>query len=286
MTRKERFSFFVELNALLYLGVVAFIGGLGWTVQTYFTRLGDVAILGPLTAVLAACLWYSFSRGAPYSPEQVASPTFAFDYVLYLACLIFAVELGYVEFRFHVLKENWDGYLLASALAYFALAYRFDNRFILSLGLSSLAGWFGVRFSYFSLRFGFREYALAYGALVAFAGVSIRRARIKAHFFDTYLHVAANAVFVALVSGVNAREMKPLWLLALLGTSAFAIERGVRFRRFAFVLYGVAYAYVGVTLEVLRRLRGDTEMLTYFVVSAAAVVGSLVVVSRHFAREE
>ena len=93
-------------------------------------------------------------------------------------------------------------------------------------------------------------------------------------------------MFVALVSGVNAREMKPLWLLALLGASAFAIERGVRFRRFAFVLYGVAYAYVGVTLEVLRRLRGDTEMLTYFVVSAAAVVGSLVVVSRHFAREE
>jgi hypothetical protein len=286
LARKERFSVFLELNALLYLGVVAFIGGLGWTVHTYFTQLGDAAILAPLTAALAGCLWYSFSRGAPYSSEQVASPTFAFDYVLYLACLIFAVELGYVEFRFHLLKENWDGYLLASAVAYVALAYRFDNRFVLSLALSSLAGWFGVRLSYVSLHLGVREYALAYGVLVAFAGFSIRRAGIKAHFFDTYLHVAANAVFVALVSGVNSREMQPLWFVALLGASTLAIHRGVRFKRFAFVLYGAIYGYAGLTAEMFHRLSGDKEILTYLVASAAVVVVSLVAVSRQFGREE
>ncbi len=280
---KEHFSLFVELNALLYLGVVAFIGGLGWTVHTYFTQLGDAAILVPLTVALAACLWYSFSRGASYSPDQVASPTFAFDYVLYLACLIFAVELGYVEFRFHVLKESWDGYLLASAVVYAALAYRFDNRFVLSLALSSLAGWFGVRFSYFSLHLGVREYALMYGVLVAVAGASVRRVGIKTHFFETYLHVAANAVFVALVSGVN--DSGPVWLLALLGASAFAIERGIRFRRFAFVLYGVIYGYIGITVEVRHTLRGDMEILAYLVMSGAAVVGSLVAVSRQFGRE-
>jgi hypothetical protein len=284
LARKDRFSVFIELNALLYLGVVAFIGGLGWTVHTYFIQLGDAAVLAPLTAMLAGCLWYSFSRAASYSPEQVAPPTFAFDYILYLACLVFAVELGYVEFRFHLLKEYWDGYLLASAIAYFALAYRFDNRFVLSLALSSFAGWFGLRFSYFSLHFGIREYALTYGALVAFVGMSVRRAGIKGHFFDTYLHVAANAVFVALVSGVNAREMEPLWLFALLGASAFAIERGVRFRRFAFVLYGVVYAYVGVTSEVFHSFLEFTAILTYLVLSAAVVVGSLVFVSRRFGR--
>jgi hypothetical protein len=286
LARKDPFSVFIELNALLYLGVVAFIGGLGWTVHTYFTQLGDAAILLPLTTVLAACLWYTFSRGAPYSPEQVRSPTFAFDYVLYLACLVFAVELGYVEFRFHVLQENWDGYLLASALAYFALAYRFDNRFVLSLALSSLAGWFGVRFSHFTLRFGIREYALTYGVIVALAGVSIRRTGIKAHFFDTYLHVAANAIFVALVSGVNSRELEPLWLLGLLAASGLAIERGVRFRRFAFVLYGVGYGYVGISGRVLHSINGDTATLSYIVVSAVAVVGALVAVSRFFGREE
>jgi hypothetical protein len=286
LARRDPFSVFIELNALIYLGVAAFIAGLGWTVHTYFTQLGDVAVLLPLTAVLAACLWYSSSRALPYSPEQVASPTFAFDYVLYFACLVFAVELGYVEFRFHLLKENWDGYLLASAFAYFALAYRFDNRFVLSLALSSFAGWFGVRFSYFSLRVGIREYALVYGAMVSFAGAAIRTAGIKPHFFDTYLHVAANAIFMALVSGVNSRELEPLWLIGLLGASGFAIERGIRFRRFAFVLYGVGYGYVGITARVLHTTVGDTATLSYIVISAVAVVGGLVAVSRRFGRDE
>jgi uncharacterized membrane protein YjgN (DUF898 family) len=89
---------------------------------------------------------------------------------------------------------------------------------------------------------------------------------------------------VALVAGVNAREMEPLWLFALLGASAFAIERGVRFRRFAFVLYGVVYAYVGVTSEVFHSFLEFTAILTYLVLSAAVVVGSLVFVSRRFGR--
>jgi hypothetical protein len=286
LARNDRISVFVELNALLYLGIVTFIGGLGWTVHTYFTNLGDAAILVPLTALCSGCLWYCFSRGAAYSPDQVASPTFAVDYVLYLACLVFAVELGYVEFRFHLMRENWDGYLLISALTFFALAYRFDNRFVLSLALSTLAGWFGVRLSYLGVHFSLREYALAFGVVVALAGFAISCSRIKTHFLETYLHIAANAVFVALVSGVISGEFEPVWLLGLLGASGLAIERGVRFRRFAFVLYGVGYGYVGITARVLHSVTGDTATLTYIVISAVAVVGALVAVSRFFGREE
>ena len=83
-----------------------------------------------------------------YSPDQVAAPTVAFDYVLYLACLIFAVELGYIEYRFHLLRDQWDTWLLFSAMTYLAVAYRLDNRFVLSLGIATLGGWFGVRFSH------------------------------------------------------------------------------------------------------------------------------------------
>lgn len=286
LARRQRFSVFIELNAFLYLGVVAFVGGLGWTVHSYFTNLGDAAILAPLTAVLACSLWYCFSRATPYSLEAVEPPTFAFDYVLYLACLVLAVELGYVEIRFHLMRENWDAYLLASSFVFAALAYRFDNRFVLSLALSSLAGWFGVRFSYFGLHLGIREYALVYGAIVAFAGVWTTRAGIKAHFLDTYLHVAANAVFVALVSGVMSREQEPAWLLGLLAASGVAIQQGVRFRRFAFVLYGVVYGYVGLSARILRSIDGETAGLAYLVASGLVVVGALVAVSRRFGREE
>src|SRR5262249_22086362 len=288
IVRKERFSVFLELNAILYLGVVVFVAGVGWTVREHFANLGDPAIIVSLAVVFTGCLYYCFTRGASYSPAQVASPSFAFDYVLYLGCLVFAVELGYLQVRFQLLQLNWDAYLLASAALYFALAYRFDNRFVLSLGLSTLAAWFGVRFTYlgFLIAGSMRQVALAYGAVAAFAGVWTYQLEIKRHFLDTYLQVAANAVFIALTSGAVATETTGVWLLALLAASAIAVERGIHYRRFSYVVYGVIYGYIGISAQVGPRTHNDTLLLMYFVASGLAVVVSLVVMSRRVGREE
>jgi hypothetical protein len=286
LVRKERFSVFLELNTLLYLGVVAFAGGLGWTVREHFANFGDVAILLSLGALFSGSLFYCFTRTAPYSPGKVESPTFAFDYVLYLGCLAFAVALGYIEYRFHLLRANWDQYLLASAVLYFVLAYRFDNRFVLSLALSTLGGWFGVRVSASQLLAGsIRALALAYGALVAGVGIGARQLHIKAHFLDAYLHVAANASLAALTSGAIERDGEWWWLAGLLVAAGIAVVEGVRLKEFAFVVYGVVYAYIGVSAQVINASPGDTALLTYFVVSGLAIVVCLAVTARRSGRE-
>ena len=288
LARKQRLSVFVELNALLYLGVLSLAGGFAWTASAYSGEWGAAAILLPAAAVLGGCLYYCFSRVAPYSAEQVPPPSLVFDYVLYLGCLVFAVELGYVEYRFHLLQADWNYYLLASALVYMALAYRFDNRFVLSLGIATLGSWFGVRFSPAATFFdnSIRVSALAYGGIVAAVGVWLHGAGIKGHFLETYLHVAANVLLAALVSGVVASYTISVWLLGLLAASGAVIVGGVRFRRFAFVVYGVVYGYVGLSREVLRGVWSVTAALSYVVISAAAVIVCLVALSRRFGREE
>jgi hypothetical protein len=288
LVRKERFSVFVELHTVLYLGVVAFIAGVGWTIQTHFQGLGDAAILSALTIALAGSLYYCFTRGRAYSNGRVEAPGFAFDYVLYLGCLVLGLELGYVEFRFHLLQGNWDHYLLLSASVFFLLAYRFDNRFVLSLALSTLAGWFGLRLSHFpdlgnaSLRVS----ALIYGGLAAAAGAVLFRAGIKKHFLETYLHVAANVWFVALVSAAFASSANDLYLLALLGLAALAVAGGIRFRRFAFVAYGIVYGYVGLSARLLRGVYSTSPILAYVAISSTIVIVSLVVLARRFGRDE
>jgi hypothetical protein len=288
LVRNDRFSVFVELNTLLYLGVLSFVAGVGWTVATYSARLGDVAILASLTGVFAWSLYYCFSRAHPYSHQQVEPPGLAFDYVLYLGCLIFAVELGYLEARFHFFETDWDHSLLLASAVFFALAYRFDNRFVLSLALSSLAAWCGVRVSHFDLFPGsLHAYALAYGALVASAGIALHRAGIKKHFLEAYLHVAANVLFVALLSGVGVRDGEWLfYLAALLVLSGLAVATGVRFKRFAFVVYGVVYGYAGVSIRLIRDVQSFTSFLAYFVVSGTIVILALVMLARRFGREE
>src|SRR6266542_1930122 len=99
LARKDRFSVFVELNTLLYLGVLSFVAGIGWMVATYSARLGDSAILSSLTCVFCWSLYYCVTRALPYSHHRVEHPGLAFDYVLYLVCRLLLVKLEYLEAR-------------------------------------------------------------------------------------------------------------------------------------------------------------------------------------------
>jgi hypothetical protein len=154
LVRKDRFSVFVELNTLLYVGVLAFVAGVGWSVATYSARLGDVAILLSLSCIFGLSLYYCFTRALPYSHLQHDQPGLAFDYVLYLGCLVLSIELGYLVSRVHPFQLDWDHSLLLASVVFFALAYRFDNRLVLSLALSSLGAWCGVRLSHFGQHLG------------------------------------------------------------------------------------------------------------------------------------
>jgi len=288
IARKDRFSVYFELNALLYLGVLSLIAGVGWVIQAYAANLGDAAVISGLTLVLIASFYYCFTRGLPYSAVQVESPSFAFDYVLYLACLTFALELTYVETRFHVMQSQWDYYLLASAILFFGLAYRFDNRLVLSLALSTLAGWFGIR----TFRLGFllgdsiRGPALIYSTVIMAVGVWFYWRNIKKHFTDTYFHVGVIALFMGFLTEVVGNES---WvdLTGVLLLGAAAIFGGVKFGRFAFVVYGILFCYAAVSSQLLRGFQMDSTIaLTYFLVSGSIIIISVVILARRFGREE
>lgn len=288
LVSNDRVSLFVELNALLYLGVVSLVVGLGWTFQTYFTNLGDPFILTTFTLLCAGCLCYCFSKAAPYSHGEVESPNLAFDYVLYFGCLVLSAELTYIEFRFHLFRGSWDNYLLFTSAAYALLAYRFDNRFVLSLALAACAGWFGLKVSALAFRTpdALRTSALVYSALVTGAGAVLHRRRIKPHFLEAYLHVAANVAFAAMVSGIGDPSIGLVYLGALLTLSAIAIAQGVRHRRFAFVAYGIVYGYAGISYEVLSPVSDEKIVFGYFIVTGTLVILALVLLARRFGRDE
>jgi hypothetical protein len=288
LVRKDRFSLFLELNALLYIGVLSLVGGLAWTFQAYFANLGDPLILSILSVLCAGCLYYCFSHAAPYSHAEVEPPSLAFVYILYFGCLLFSSELAYIEFRFHLLRDTWDYYLLFTAAAFALLAYRFDNRFVLSLALASLAGWFGLKLSAFGWLSAdiVRISALTYAAVVAGLGVMLHRQRIKPHFVDVYLHLAANAGFIAMVSGVRESSASGFYVLALVVLATVAAVLGIRFNRFAFVAYAAVYGYAGLSMRMLSYLTGTTATLAYFVVTGTLMIAGLAALARRFGRGE
>ncbi len=287
LVRKQRISVYFELSALLYLGVLSLVGGLGWTMRAYVADLGDAAILSLLSPIVAAALSYCFARVEPYAHTEVESPTLALDYVLYLGCLVLSAEIGYIEYRFHIF-DNWHHHLLIGCVVFGALAYRFDNRFVLSLALSSLAGWLGLRISGFDIVAAdpLRATALIYGAFVAGIGSWLYRQGIKAHFLDVYLHLSANVVLAALASGIGQPAMGLAYLGALLSLCASAIALGIGYRKFAFVTYGILYGYGAVSFKLLDYIGGPTEVFLYGITTGTLVLVALVALARRFGRDE
>jgi len=286
IVRRDRFSLFVELNALLYIGVVSVVAGLGWTFRDYVTSLGDAAILSILGLLMAVSFGYCFVRGPSYSNDEVESPSLAFDYILYFACLVLAATLAFIETRFEIF-HGWDTHLLIAALVFGVLAYRFDNRFVLSLALSTLAGYLGLKLGFDTLDSErLRIAGFFYGAFLIGIGVLLKRLSIKPHFLDVYLQLGANAVLLATVSGVFDDDTGWGYLAVLLILSALSIYLGIRFRKFAFVAYGTLFGYAGLSIKVLDAAGDAIFAMVYFVITGSIVVFALVVVARTFGRDE
>lgn len=208
--------------------------------------------------------------------------------MLYLGSLVWCVELAYLENRLHVLSGQWDLYLLATAVLFFFLAYRFDNRLVLSLALSSLAGWFGLTIARWPSHqdVAYRRYALLYCLLVGVGGALLQRRGLKAHFFGTYLNIAANVLFWAVLSGVFEWHDSGPWFLALLIACGASLAWGLKRRQFAFVAYAAVYGYVGVSSLLLRGFNDTTVVLSYFVVTGTAMLVGLILIARRFGRSE
>ena len=287
IVRRDRFSLFVELNAILYIGVISLVAGIGWTFRDYVANLGDATILAILSLLMILSFGYCFLRGPAYSNNEVESPSFAFDYVFYFACLVLSATLAFIETRFEIF-HGWDMHLLIAALVFGGLAYRFDNRFVLSLGMSTLAAYLGLKVSGFDTLDSdrLRIAGFLYGAFLIGIGVLLKQLRIKAHFFDVYLQLGANAVLLAAISGVLDSRFELAYLGALLLLAAAAIYLGIRYRRFAFVAYGTLYGYAGLSIRVLDAVNGTAAGLAYLVITGSMVVIALVVLARRFGRGE
>ena len=283
------FSFHRELRCFLYIGILLIVAGTGLTIRQYLANLGDIAIILSLTLCFTAAFFYCFIKAPPFATDEVASPHIAYDYVLFFGCAFFAMDIAYIETQFHILGDSWKSYLLISSALFLLLAYRFDNRLVLSMALSTLAAWFGFTLSDYRLSFEkyYREYAILYGIVVLLPGYLFRRLDIKKHFFDIYLNFAIHFLCIALLSGIFEYKIFSLYFPSLLLVCAALAFYSLKVRKFLYMLYAVVYGYIGISIVMIDHIFGQTFfMFTYFIVTSLLVIGTIFIISRKFRENE
>jgi len=144
VARGDLLSIRAELRLLLYAGVLLLTSGVGIFLKENHDRIGPAAIAIAVAVAAVACLAYAARRSPPFSWDAAASTHVAADYALLLSMILIGADLAYAETQFRVLGPHWAYHLLLVSLIYFAAAYRFDSRAVLTLALTSFAAWRGV----------------------------------------------------------------------------------------------------------------------------------------------
>ena len=287
VARRDLVSVRLEVRSALYMGVLLLTTGVGLFVKENHERIGPAAIGFAIGLAAAACLVWTWRRSAPFRWREAPSSHAAFDYVLLLGALLVATDLAYLETQLELLGPNWPWHLLAVAVFYGFLAYRFDSKMLLSLALASFAAWRGIAVSFTGTSLGagdparLRVEALACGALFVALGVGAAVRQRKAHFEDVYVNGGLLLVFGGLLSGVfgDRGDRWGAWLLALLLVAAAVAAGGFRAKRTLPFALAVLAAYLAVLRPVFE-IRG-AEALAFLLAAVLAAAALFFIVVAH-----
>ena len=266
-----------EVRVALYASVAGIATGIGIVLRNNLDRIGPVGLSVALAVVAGGCYASAIHTHRLGRPRSIAG-----DYVLLLGALILSADLGYIESQFHWFGANWSWQLLLLALLHGACAYVFDSRLLLSVSLASFAGWFGVEANIGSIFDGEAPlrrsgtHSLLCAGIIAIVREVHRRVSTR-DFGEVYEHFAANLGFWGALAFCFTAGLRWVGLLVLIALAVLTITAGLRRSQETFVVYGVAYAALGIGSVLAIQTR---DVLTAAVLALATVIVALVLLWR------
>ena len=285
------FSLHYELRALLYLGITLLAGGLGVLVYQNLDTIGHQVIIGAIAGLVAACFAYAARHRAPFTWGIAPKTSVGADYLLILGCLLFVVLEGYLQYQYQLFGSRYGLATAVPALVFLPLAYWFDHRGVLAMGLTALASWVGLTVAPLAVltenefwNDDLRGAAIGLGLGLMGAGFYSEQRGRKAHFAFTYLLLGSNLALAALATSlVRATLDKQLMVgisstLLMLALCAGLFWYARRTQSYWFLVLAAGYAYFAacyVLVQLVLALPDDLILLSATMLlplSALAVV--------------
>ncbi|GAB3828317.1 DUF2157 domain-containing protein [Hymenobacter jeollabukensis] len=286
------FSLHHELRLLLYVGIVLLSGGLGVLIYQHLDDIGHGVVVAAIALLMLLSLGYAARHRQPFSWGEAAKAGFLPDYALLLGCLLFVTLETYLQVQYGLFGTRYGLATLLPALVFLPLAYRFDHRGVLAMGITALAAWVGVTIQPLSA-FTTNDFwhsrlstaAMLLGLGLMLAGLLSERYGRKAHFAFTYISLGSNLLLIA--ATVTLLDFTPgygsfppvLLVPLILLVCAALVWYARRTHSYLLLLMGVGYAYMAVTYTLVRFIAatdsgeaGFTLLLLYVPLSAAGVV--------------
>ncbi len=281
--RNRPVSVYFLLRSLLYAGILLFTSGVGVLIYNNIDTIGHTALIGLLAVLTAGSFFYVIRTSVPFSRGIVENEAKFSDFALLIACTLFLILEGYVQWRYNVFGTRYGLATVLPAVLFLFCAYRFDHRGVLSMGLTALASWVGITVAPLDVLSSndFNNLKLIVtgvllGAFYIGVGLTSERTNFKKHFAFTYLLLGGNVFFIGSLAGLFRSEGWSFgFALPLAAGCWLFINHARRTQSFLFLLMAVVYGYIGFTyvlFQVMNEALWAFFGLMYVVASTGGVI--------------
>jgi hypothetical protein len=290
-------SVFNELRLMLYLGIILLSTGIGYFAYQNMGKFGHITCMTLLLAGIIVCFYYIMKYASPYSNAEVSVTHLYYDYILILVSLLIIGLFSYIQIYFNLvhLLLNWS--TLISAIILLFMAYRYDNRGLLSMGITAFSATFGIIISPVNWTKGewlptinLYNTGIILGIAFVLIGQISELKKIKSHFRFTYQNTGLLIFFIAGIAAIFESNYSILYAFLLLISSCIVIYYSWNYKEFLFFLYSTISGYIVLTYLLIRLIESshtDAFILLayYFPISCAGYILFLIKKKNHFTNE-
>jgi len=293
---KKLLSLYYELRLLLYLGILLFTGGLGYFAYQNIGEIGHIISMGVIGIGIIVCFYFIQKFSEPYSNNEVKIKLVYFDYILLLAALLIISLITYIQIYFDLVELliNWSSF--ASAAVLFFIAYRYDNRALLSMGITAFAATIGISITPINWSTGdwfsssnLYLITIFLGLILIGAGVFSEFKNIKKHFKFTYQNFGIILFYIGCVSSIFDNNHNYLYATFLLLSAGAASYYTWKTKEFLFFLYSNISFYIALSFFVFSTLIDINEaeilLIYYFPVTCIGYIVLLITKKSHFSND-
>ena len=285
-------SLYYELRLILYLGILLLTGGLGYLAYENIGEFGHVLLMLLMAVLAGGGYYFVLNKSKAYSNFKVQETSVYLDYVIVLVALLIVGLFTYIQVYFDLVEVLLNYTSLLSAILFFYMAYRFDNKILLSMAITALVAIFGLTLTPVGwLKSEWFEATDLYlisiiiGLFLIAIGYFLAQISIKEHFLFSYQNYG---LLLFYAGSIVAIFINPIWVSILVTLAAIGgLVYTWKTKQFLFFLYSILTAYIAITYLVLKSLiemsdLGYVLMIYYFPTTCVSAIVFLVSKKAHF----
>ena len=279
---KGIFSLNTELLFLMYFAVILFTSGIGILIYQNIDSIGHLAIISTVFVLIVVCFYFSYKKAQPFSIQETKFESPIYNYVVLTGIILTCIFFGYIQFQYEIFGSDYRLVSLFSALASFIVAYFFDNRMALSIGLTTLTTFIGITLTpnkIFENEFVSNPVLLfsgiALGVLLVVWIIYSEKERLKKHFHFVFYTFAQHLIGICCLSGLF-QDQWYLFLPVFVGFIYYFHKWSYSYFSPSFFVFTLLYGFIGFNVLLIKFIDNSSLFEFLIMFSPFYVIGSIV----------